>query len=291
METLKVGSRGDSVKTLQSLLKKNGYKLDVDGIYGENTEDMVMNFQKNNNMLVDGIVGSNTWGVLYKSVSKDTPDKINDTSYTLTTKNYFPTIHEKTSIVLHHTAGWVVQKGTKDTPSMTHFNWWASQNRKVSTAYSIDYKGNIYQHFDPKFWAYHHGIGGSKRFLDHQTIGIEITNEGYMEKKNNGEFVWLLAPEIKYNRPQDKPVYVKEGWRGYNWFAPYSKEQIDSTEWLVRYLCDNFNIKKDFVADCEYHSQLREGKFNGIYNHANVRTDKWDLSPAFPFKEFKERIQ
>ncbi|MFW5847586.1 MAG: peptidoglycan-binding protein [bacterium] len=290
METLKVGSRGDSVKTLQSLLIDNGYNLQIDGIFGENTEDTVMDFQKSNSMAVDGIVGPNTWTALLKNTSKDIPDEINNVSYVLTTKNYFPRIHKKTNIVLHHTAGWVVQKGTKDTPSMSHFNWWASQDRRVSTAFSIDYKGNIYQHFDPKYWAYHLGIGGSKKFLDYQSIGIEITNEGYMKKKSD-EFVWLLAPEIKYNRPQDEPVYIENGWRGYKYFAPYSKEQIDSTVWLLNYLCEKFDIEKNFIDNCDYQSHIRDGKYKGIYNHANVRTDKWDLSPAFPFKEVQQKLK
>ena len=76
------GSQGDDVKELQRLLNANGYSLDVDGIWGDNTEDAVRKYQKQNGLTVDGIVGTNTWGSLYgtnASGSTTTPS---------TSKNY-----------------------------------------------------------------------------------------------------------------------------------------------------------------------------------------------------------
>ena len=206
--------------------------------------------------------------------------------------------------MLHHTNGWTVQRGTKDRPSMNHFSWWVSywgrnNNRsKVATAFSINHKNNIYQHFDPQMWAYHLGLGRARNFLDKTSIGIELVNEGHMVKKN-GEFFWVLGDDkdalIPYNRPQYDPVYVEKSWRGYNYFAPYPEKQIDSTLWLVNYLCEKYNIKKNFIDDNEFHEELLSGAFEGIYNHANVRKypsgiNKWDISPAFDFKEFKKKL-
>lgn len=288
-DVLKIGSRGDSVFVLQTLLEKGGYNIKIDGIFGSKTEDIIIEFQKDNNLVADGIVGKLTWNKLMLNDNK----MINDTKYILPEKNYYKEKKEKKCVVLHHTNGWVVAKGTKDTPSMTHFDWWISQDKKISTALSVDYKGNIYQHFDPEFWAHHLGVGSS---FDQTSIGIELTNEGSMEKKENNEFIWFSGKvEIPYNRPNDEPIYVKEGWRGYNWFAPYSKEQVDSTLWLVKYLCDKYKIKKNFIAHCNYDLTILSGKFEGIYNHANVRNypsdrPKWDLSPAFPFDEFKKKL-
>lgn len=53
---LKKGSKGEKVKILQRLLH-----LYVDGIFGTNTEEAVINFQKENNLAADGIVGEKTW--------------------------------------------------------------------------------------------------------------------------------------------------------------------------------------------------------------------------------------
>lgn len=56
MTTLKIGSRGEEVKTLQRKLN-----LIADGIFGKITDEAVRDFQRKNNLTVDGIVGSKTW--------------------------------------------------------------------------------------------------------------------------------------------------------------------------------------------------------------------------------------
>lgn len=62
MNTIKKGSRGEAVKTLQKILN-----LNVDGIFGPLTEEAVKEFQKANKLTVDGIVGVNTWNKLLGS--------------------------------------------------------------------------------------------------------------------------------------------------------------------------------------------------------------------------------
>ena len=63
-DSLSYGSHGDSVKILQELLNKNGYKLDVDGIYGDKTQSAVEQYQAANNLQVDGFAGNETWNSL-----------------------------------------------------------------------------------------------------------------------------------------------------------------------------------------------------------------------------------
>lgn len=59
---LTVGDKGDAVKTLQTKLNKVGYKLTVDGIYGDNTLKAVKSFQTKykKELEVDGVAGKNT---------------------------------------------------------------------------------------------------------------------------------------------------------------------------------------------------------------------------------------
>ncbi len=65
--TVKKGSKGEDVKTLQTMLNKvDKAGLTVDGIFGSGTEKAVKNFQKANSLTVDGIVGSKTWAALEK---------------------------------------------------------------------------------------------------------------------------------------------------------------------------------------------------------------------------------
>lgn len=55
------GSTGESVRTIQTKLKRWGYyDGDVDGIYGSGTAEAVRYFQRKNGLTADGIVGPNT---------------------------------------------------------------------------------------------------------------------------------------------------------------------------------------------------------------------------------------
>ena len=62
--TIQYGSSGEEVKKLQTELNKHGYNLEVDGQFGSKTQSAVKDYQKKNNLSVDGIVGENTWGSL-----------------------------------------------------------------------------------------------------------------------------------------------------------------------------------------------------------------------------------
>lgn len=63
METLTLGSRGPNVKLIQSLLARIGYNPGpIDGIFGTQTQQAVIAFQRDNGLVPDGIVGPATWG-------------------------------------------------------------------------------------------------------------------------------------------------------------------------------------------------------------------------------------
>ena len=60
--TLRKGARGNITKLLQEKLVLLGYNNNgFDGIFSLGTEKAVITFQKNNGLVVDGIVGKNTW--------------------------------------------------------------------------------------------------------------------------------------------------------------------------------------------------------------------------------------
>lgn len=63
---LRRGSSGNYVYLLQFLLNQFGSNLSVDGQFGTQTQSAVRNFQTNNNLSVDGIVGRNTWKTLLR---------------------------------------------------------------------------------------------------------------------------------------------------------------------------------------------------------------------------------
>jgi hypothetical protein len=56
--------KGEHVKTLQNLLNQHGAKLNADGKFGALTYQAVRDYQEENGLFVDGVVGSKTWGAL-----------------------------------------------------------------------------------------------------------------------------------------------------------------------------------------------------------------------------------
>src|SRR5205814_8224719 len=65
METLREGSEGDDVRSLQSKLKEKGFSPGaVDGVFGPGTEAAVLAFQQSEELQADGIVGPQTAAAL-----------------------------------------------------------------------------------------------------------------------------------------------------------------------------------------------------------------------------------
>ncbi|WP_053956499.1 M14 family metallopeptidase [Inediibacterium massiliense] len=65
MRILKRGSQGTDVMEIQALLKKIGYDPGpIDGIFGTKTEEAVKNFQRDNGLTPDGIIGPQTYKAL-----------------------------------------------------------------------------------------------------------------------------------------------------------------------------------------------------------------------------------
>ena len=77
----KYGSRGEEVKEIQRRLKKwDYYNGAIDGIYGTQTKEAVIKFQKKNGLTADGIAGKNTlakMGIYGKSNNSSDNSNIN----------------------------------------------------------------------------------------------------------------------------------------------------------------------------------------------------------------------
>lgn len=69
--TLQNGARGAHVQDLQSALNDYDYALSVDGIFGTNTKDAVRQFQKQQKLDADGIVGKKTWAALLTTIPQN----------------------------------------------------------------------------------------------------------------------------------------------------------------------------------------------------------------------------
>jgi len=62
---LRIGSRGPAVEELQRILTSLGYNPGpIDGIFGPRTRSAVIEFQMDNGLVPDGIVGPRTYEVI-----------------------------------------------------------------------------------------------------------------------------------------------------------------------------------------------------------------------------------
>ena len=82
----RMGSRGRMVREIQSFLGA----VDVDGIFGPQTEDAVKTFQKVRGLVVDGLVGPKTLEAMSLLDTDLTVDKAIDSKFTYDT-HYLPT--------------------------------------------------------------------------------------------------------------------------------------------------------------------------------------------------------
>lgn len=194
---------------------------------------------------------------------------------------------KKDEFVIHHTAGWVVDKHGKN--NMNFFaDWNNSPNSKIATAYSIGYDGTIYEHYNPINWSYHLGMStaGSLQKTK-ESIGVELSNEGALSKDANGEWKFWAG---KYNRPQDIPI--EHAWRGEKFWAPYSADQMLSVCKLTAYVHFRYDVPLAFSINAlDYLPEIVDRNFKGVYSHGNVRKDKTDVSPAFPWHHFVSKSQ
>lgn len=68
LEQLSFGCKSPSVETMQNLLADVGYELDVDGIFGNETKEVLAKFQEEYKLDVDSICGCQTWKALIEAV-------------------------------------------------------------------------------------------------------------------------------------------------------------------------------------------------------------------------------
>ena len=71
----KVGAKGEDVRSIQQVLKRLNFPVgSVDGVYGDKTRLAVVEFQINNKLNADGVVGPITWDKLFPGSSPHIPE-------------------------------------------------------------------------------------------------------------------------------------------------------------------------------------------------------------------------
>lgn len=258
MNVLKIGSKGQDVRTLQRALS-----LTVDGIFGPKTEAAVKAFQKSHGLVGDGIVGAKTWAALGVTDSKCVdPSVIYAPLKACITRTPNRTIKY---LAIHYTAGSSSAPGR----AIGMKDGW-EKSKRASADFGVDDRDMV--QFNPDLKNYrcwsvgdpkNPYSGGGQLYgtaINSNTISIEICSslvKGYDASKANhdGWFYTDAALEnavklakilmAKYNIPIERVVRhydisgkVCPGIVGWNNAPLYTKEgkktanQNNSEKWL-----------------------------------------------------------
>jgi len=188
---------------------------------------------------------------------------------------YFAEESAKTQIYLHHTAG----NGNAEAVS----RYWNGTSDRVATAFVVGQDGLIVQCFSSKHWAWHLGIskaefkgqGAKYQNLDKASVGIEVCNWGYLKEKD-GKFYNYVNTRV----PDSMVTTLDEPFKGFKHWYKYTDAQIESTRQLLVYLCDTYNIPREYRAQIFSLDKEAFKGTPGIYTHNSVRKDKSDIYPC-----------
>ena len=198
-------------------------------------------------------------------------EAIDISKYKLPKSNFHVKVHKKSQIVIGHSF-------SKD---MNHYKGWLKRYNgiyKNTSTFTIDINGNIYQHFDPKYYS----DFLKKDKHNENIISILLENEGWLSK-NEFDGNYYTHTNDKY----EGRVFVKN-WRNENFWCSYTDKQMSSLIELSRYLSDKFNIPFKSIG----HNTKVDGiyDYNGIVFRSNFSKQYSDLSPAFNYELYNNEI-
>lgn len=304
---LRKGDRGLDVKKVQQALD-----IPADGIFGSQTEGAVKQFQLEQKLAVDGIVGPNTWDALgLNDVDTDQTNIDEESQYTtkdglVIDRQYLDKDEyvrdygkiEPLGFFIHHTAGW-------DNPYSTVKNWNNDTRGRVATQYVIGgsnvkgveakYDGVVVECFPNNYLGWHLGKVGNFN-ISKYSGGVELNNFGYLTKKGDKYYTYVNT--------EVKPEFVCDlgyKFRGHQYWHAYTEKQIESLRLLILHLRDIYpkmdlvnglpKLLKDGVDPAEafeFNSDAYYAKQYGLWSHTNVRKDKFD---CFPQPELVEMLK
>ena len=283
MKLYRVGSRGPEVKQIQELVGS-----DADGIFGRGTAKAVADWQAENGLPADGIVGPQTWEAMFPPSTDNsersftTEEGLHIENYLLSPDEYKAGPTEKEYLFLHHTAGW-------HNPYKVIDDWERDNRGAVATEFVVggpsvkgnndDYDGMVLKAFPEDGYAWHLGKNGSQYMHTH-SIGIEVCNFGWIQDGKTYAGTRVADSQL---------VELAEPFRGYKTWHRYSDEQLESLRKLILFIADrdDIDVRKGLVeeirakgaAGFEFNDDAFYGKVKGMWTHTNTRKDKTDMFP------------
>jgi N-acetyl-anhydromuramyl-L-alanine amidase AmpD len=191
---------------------------------------------------------------------------------------FYTTVTKKVAVFLHFTAGGNIDGA---------YNEWARTPERVGTSYILGTDGAICEAFSETQWAYHLGLkseGWTNSHWDQKTIGIEVVNVGPLKRVGEKLYWWPKNWQQSYCGISETAKYKKVAlWRSFEYFATFPDVQMEALRALVDGILERNDIPRVMLPVEKRLQFLPEGvgEFRGILTHANVRSDKFDIGPAF----------
>lgn len=263
------------------------------------TQAAIRNFQAKTELPVTGQPDAITIDRIIKwqegFLDTDFSTKLEIKKYYLNPNEYFRTNEPKTSIFLHHTAGW-------ENPYNVINDWERDTRGRIGTAYVVGgvnpktlddrYDGEIVECFNPLTgYAWHLGIGN--RPLHRNSIGIEMCNFGWLTKDSMSKYRTYVNSEVHPSQVE----YLPKPFRGYQFYQKYSDAQIVAIRQLIIDLGKKTGIDvtlglqrrlktlKDPYKAFSYDPSIGDNA-HGLFLHTNVSKpnrfgnfEKWDCWP------------
>jgi N-acetylmuramoyl-L-alanine amidase len=214
----------------------------------------------------------------------DCPKEVGDKSY------FYEDVFPKERIVIHHTAGYL--KG--DIAQLSR------QGSEVSVPFVIARSGHIYNLWASKYWSYHLGPGavGGNSAMSQRSIGIEISNIGFLRKKTGGILHTSYGTNDVYCSETETAFYQKlpTSYRGERYYAKFTNAQYNSLILLLRFLTARYKIPRTLIPPVKrfevFGSAAEAEGFKGICSHVNFRASgKWDIGPAFDWAKVEKGLK
>jgi hypothetical protein len=292
---LRQGTRGKEVKILQEYLNNNGFRIASSGpgspgnetdFFGPATDAAVKRWQTANGLRSDGVVGPVTWNAMGLATTdveeqRPTTEILNIKRQFLPNGEYFAGPTKKDWLFLHHTAGW-------ENPYEVITSWGRDSRGQIATEFviggqkitdnSVRWDGEVVQAFPQGGYGWHLGTGNN--VVHRNSVGIEVCNFGWIR---NGRTYVNTIPD------SSQIVTLSRPFRGFTQWHRYSDKQITSLKNLILHVGnrDNIDVRKGLpdlirsrgVGAFDVVDTGLVGRTPGLWNHTNVRRDKFDLFP------------
>jgi len=194
-------------------------------------------------------------------------DKI---SYLTTDNNYYSQNQKKKQIIIDISL-------RKDNYHLIRLQHSKLGKTKNWPCYSINRKGNIFQHFNNNFYSDY--IGDKQ--IDKKIIPIVLENMGFLYNVENNYFNSI-------NETCNEKNVINIDWLDINFWEKFSGVQLKNTGLLCKKICEEHNISKNCVTFFHYHENINN--FEGIVFKSNFFENSMNFNPSFDIEKFNEYL-